>query len=108
MVTSSHTYYGLYSLGESEEVGGSLDPEKSSTSLQQSSTVTANKRNLNAGSSGVRSVQELKWDHRVNFVGRAVQDPLLHICEICSLPVLIYGRMVSGEALPGLPTRFYP
>ncbi len=37
----------------------------------------------------------LRWDYKVNLIGRAVQDPLLHICEICSLPVLIYGRMVS-------------
>lgn len=38
---------------------------------------------------------ELKWDHRPNLIGRAMKDPLLHLCEICSLPVLIYGRMVS-------------
>ncbi len=37
----------------------------------------------------------LRWEFKVNLIGRAVQDPLLHICEICSLPVLIYGRMVS-------------
>ena len=41
------------------------------------------------------SGQELKWDHRLNLIGRAMKDPLLHLCEICSLPVLIYGRMVS-------------
>ena len=41
------------------------------------------------------SGQELKWDHRPNLIGRAMKDPLLHLCEICSLPVLIYGRMVS-------------
>ena len=41
------------------------------------------------------SRQELKWDHKLNLIGRPVKDPLLHICEICSLPVLIYGRMVS-------------
>jgi hypothetical protein len=29
----------------------------------------------------------------MNLLGRAVQDPLMHICEICCLPVLIYGRM---------------
>ena len=89
------SFYVCYFLGESEDVGASLDAEKSSTSLQQTSAMTGNKRNLNSSSSSVRSVQELKWDYRVNFVGRAVQDPLLHICEICSLPILIYGRMVS-------------
>jgi hypothetical protein len=38
----------------------------------------------------------LKWDHPVNLCGRPIKDPLLHLCENCSLPVLIYGRMVSG------------
>lgn len=31
----------------------------------------------------------------MNLLGRAVQDPLVHLCEVCLLPVLIYGRMVS-------------
>ncbi len=35
-----------------------------------------------------------KWDHSVNLIGRPVKDPLLHLCEQCTLPVLIYGRMV--------------
>ena len=43
----------------------------------------------------VRTGQDLKWDYTVNLIGRGVQDPLMHICEICSLPILIYGRMVS-------------
>ena len=37
---------------------------------------------------------DLKWDHPVNLCGRPIRDPLLHLCEKCSLPVLIYGRMV--------------
>lgn len=37
----------------------------------------------------------LRWEQKVNLLGRAVQDPLVHICEVCCLPVLIYGRMVS-------------
>ena len=32
----------------------------------------------------------------MNLLGRPVQDPLMHICEVCLLPVLIYGRMVGG------------
>lgn len=32
----------------------------------------------------------------MNLLGRAVQDPLVHLCEVCFLPVLIYGRMVSN------------
>ena len=37
----------------------------------------------------------LRWDQKPNLLGRPVQDPLMHLCEACSLPVLIYGRMVS-------------
>ena len=32
----------------------------------------------------------------MNLLGRPVQDPLMHVCEVCLLPVLIYGRMVGG------------
>ena len=49
------------------------------------------------GGEGVEGNQDysvFKWDHPVNLCGRPVKDPLLHLCEICSLPVLIYGRMV--------------
>ena len=28
-------------------------------------------------------------------IGQKVQDPLLHLCEKCSLPILVYGRLVS-------------
>ena len=27
-------------------------------------------------------------------IGQKVQDPLLHLCEKCSLPILVYGRLV--------------
>lgn len=45
-------------------------------------------------SSGI-DYSSLKWDHSVHLCGRPLKDPLLHLCEGCSLPVLIYGRMVS-------------
>ena len=38
--------------------------------------------------------QKLKWDHKVNLIGEKVLDPLIHCCETCSLPILIYGRMI--------------
>lgn len=41
----------------------------------------------------VEQYNHLKWNHPVTLCGRALKDPLLHICENCSLPVLIYGRM---------------
>lgn len=37
---------------------------------------------------------KLKWDHKVNLIGEKVVDPLVHNCEKCSLPILIYGRML--------------
>ena len=38
--------------------------------------------------------QELAWDHPLNLMGRAIMDPLIHVCEVCDRPILIYGRMV--------------
>jgi len=34
---------------------------------------------------------------QVNLFGEKVVDPLIHSCEKCSLPILIYGRMVCGQ-----------
>ena len=31
---------------------------------------------------------------QVNLLGEKVVDPLIHSCEKCTLPILIYGRMV--------------
>ncbi|XP_052212330.1 E3 ubiquitin-protein ligase Hakai-like isoform X2 [Dreissena polymorpha] len=39
--------------------------------------------------------KKLKWDHKVNLLGEKVVDPLIHCCEMCSLPILIYGRMIQ-------------
>lgn len=41
----------------------------------------------------IQTGSSLRWDHKVNLLGRAVADPLMHICETCLLPILIYGRM---------------
>ncbi|XP_064606526.1 uncharacterized protein LOC135471287 [Liolophura sinensis] len=38
--------------------------------------------------------QRLRWDHRVNLIGEKVVDPVIHCCEKCTLPILIYGRMI--------------
>lgn len=37
----------------------------------------------------------LNWDHRVNLVGEKVLNPMIHCCDQCNKPILIYGRMVS-------------
>ena len=41
--------------------------------------------------------KDLAWDHRLNLVGRAIHRPLIHICEVCDKPILIYGRMVRED-----------
>ena len=61
-----------------------------------SSTVSTSKKSC--VSVILRSGEDLQWDQKIHLVGRCVKDPAMHICESCSLPVLIYGRMVS----PGL------
>lgn len=33
------------------------------------------------------------------MIGEKVVDPLIHCCEKCSLPILIYGRMVGMPSL---------
>lgn len=38
-------------------------------------------------------MRELKWDHQIVPIGQKVQDPLLHLCEKCALPILVYGRL---------------
>ena len=39
---------------------------------------------------------------QVNLIGEKVVDPLIHSCEKCSLPILIYGRMVCQVILLGV------
>ncbi|CAH3166299.1 unnamed protein product [Porites evermanni] len=39
-------------------------------------------------------MRELKWDHQILPIRQKVQDPLLHLYEKCSLPILVYGRLV--------------
>ena len=79
--------------GETEDVGSDGEPSGTGSRVQ----------------TGVRkshghTTDELKWDHKVNLIGRPVKDPLLHICETCSLPILIYGRMVRlGVVCGGYP-----
>ncbi|XP_033746046.1 E3 ubiquitin-protein ligase Hakai-like [Pecten maximus] len=42
----------------------------------------------------VHQNQPLQWNHKVNLIGEKVVDPLVHCCEKCLLPILIYGRMI--------------
>ncbi|XP_063407476.1 E3 ubiquitin-protein ligase Hakai-like isoform X2 [Mytilus trossulus] len=36
----------------------------------------------------------LKWNSKVNLIGEKVVDPLIHCCELCHVPILLYGRMI--------------
>jgi E3 ubiquitin-protein ligase Hakai len=36
----------------------------------------------------------LDWDHQVNLVGKKVVNPMIHSCDKCLKPILIYGRMI--------------
>ncbi|KAK2163341.1 hypothetical protein LSH36_81g02040 [Paralvinella palmiformis] len=47
-----------------------------------------------SGAEPMHKMQKLKWDHKVNLLGIKVIDPIIHTCETCNLPILIYGRMI--------------
>ncbi|XP_063216873.1 E3 ubiquitin-protein ligase Hakai-like [Bacillus rossius redtenbacheri] len=36
----------------------------------------------------------LQWDHHVNLIGDKVLNPMIHCCDKCEKPILIYGRMI--------------
>jgi len=40
------------------------------------------------------SMLALDWDHKVNLVGKKVLNPMIHCCDKCLKPILIYGRMI--------------
>eukprot|EP00795_Rhopilema_esculentum_P002396 gene2396-18040_t len=37
--------------------------------------------------------EELDWSQKILAIGEKVQDPMIHMCESCTLPVLVYGRL---------------
>ena len=40
------------------------------------------------------SMLGLDWDQQVNLVGKKVLNPMIHSCDKCLKPILIYGRMI--------------
>lgn len=36
----------------------------------------------------------LDWNHKVNLIGEKVINPMIHCCDQCDKPILIYGRMI--------------
>jgi len=41
-----------------------------------------------------QKMMELSWDHKVNLIGKKVVNPMIHNCDQCDKPILIYGRMI--------------
>ncbi|GFR57433.1 E3 ubiquitin-protein ligase Hakai [Elysia marginata] len=38
--------------------------------------------------------EPLHWDYEVNLIGEKIYDKTIHLCELCELPILVYGRML--------------
>ncbi|KAL1464919.1 hypothetical protein WDU94_004524 [Cyamophila willieti] len=36
----------------------------------------------------------LRWNHTVHLIGEKVLNPIIHTCEKCEKPIMIYGRMI--------------
>lgn len=36
----------------------------------------------------------LKWNHKVSLIGEKVLNPMIHCCDQCDKPILVYGRMI--------------
>uniref|UniRef100_T1I0U1 E3 ubiquitin-protein ligase Hakai n=2 Tax=Rhodnius TaxID=13248 RepID=T1I0U1_RHOPR len=45
----------------------------------------------------------LRWDHRVSLIGEKVLNPMIHCCDKCLKPILIYGRMIPCKHVFCLP-----
>ena len=37
---------------------------------------------------------KLDWDHDVDLIGKKVLNPMIHCCEKCAKPILVYGRLI--------------
>ncbi|XP_070557485.1 E3 ubiquitin-protein ligase Hakai-like [Ptychodera flava] len=42
----------------------------------------------------VHQKNQLHWDQNLSLIGEKVVDPMIHCCDTCQLPILIYGRMI--------------
>ncbi|CAL1526541.1 unnamed protein product [Lymnaea stagnalis] len=38
--------------------------------------------------------QALRWNYEVHLIGEKIYDKVIHLCEVCELPILVYGRML--------------
>jgi E3 ubiquitin-protein ligase Hakai len=42
----------------------------------------------------IEPMLRLNWDQKVNLIGEKVLNPMIHNCDQCIKPILIYGRMI--------------
>lgn len=47
----------------------------------------------------------LNWDHKTHLIGEKVINPMIHCCDKCHSPILIYGRMVRVHFLFSIHLR---
>ncbi|KAI8511090.1 E3 ubiquitin-protein ligase Hakai [Branchiostoma belcheri] len=81
--------------GELVERGGHGDGVRRAIPLKLSShhsKRTASVRD-DRGSSSEKHHSPMKWDVKMNLIGKKINDPMLHLCEKCVCPVNLYGRM---------------
>ena len=45
---------------------------------------------------------QMEWKFKANLVGEKILNPAIYLCDLCNLPILIYGRMVFIESVYGL------
>lgn len=79
--------------------GGGVNPQQSSAAASYSMDTDISKLEAptfttldTRGPS--QKMMELSWDHRVNLIGKKVVNPMIHNCDQCDAPILIYGRMI--------------
>ncbi|CAK9290313.1 unnamed protein product [Gordionus sp. m RMFG-2023] len=42
----------------------------------------------------IHNGEKLKWDHPAGIVGKKIGSPAIYSCELCHLPIIIYGRLM--------------
>jgi hypothetical protein len=80
-----------------EPQASTVTPSSHASSASNDSKVTPVGPAISTSSGGPtahKAYEKLQWDHSLKLIGRPMPKyPLLHICEQCDLPILIYGRM---------------
>jgi len=75
----------------SNSSSNNVDESNNDAKVSRRSKTTEKKRETTDDDD--REDEELDWSHKVMFVGEKLQNPMIHVCEKCVLPILIYGRL---------------